>query len=200
MIAVLLILISSAASPQDSEVYFPTRAGATWTYSTPDQEIVRTVTQVELKDGAKVVSVGSVHSDGTTSPYRKIAVSDGGLVELESPVVVIDKSAGSTDQVVEVRKPPLDLLKLPAKPGDTWEYSTDDRTFSLKTAKPELVKTPAGEFHAVPVDLIVKLSSGGPTAHARYWYAKDVGVVKWTSRVGNVEQAVVLKSFDPGKD
>ena len=194
---VLLIVLIAAAAPEQ-ELYFPTRAGATWTYSTPDREFVRTVTKVESKDGARIVSVSSVRDDGTAVPHEVVSVSERGLVQLEQPIVRLNVEGGSTDHI-QARKPPLDLLRLPSMPGNSWEYSTPDRKLSFKAGKPERVKTPAGEFQAIPVELVCNLT-GGPTAHARYWYARDVGVVKWTSRVGGTEQVVVLKSFSPGKD
>jgi hypothetical protein len=197
MLALLIAVIATIAP--DEEVYFPTRLGATWTYSTPNREIVRTVTKVESKDGSRIVSVSTVHEDGTTGPHSVVSASELGLVQLVQPIVRLNVEGRSTDDV-EIRKPPLELLKLPSKPGDSWEYTTDDRKLSFKVGNPERVKTPAGEFQAIPVELIVKLAGGGPTGQGRYWYAPGVGVVKWTSRLGDTEQVVVLKSFNPGKD
>jgi hypothetical protein len=197
MLALLIVMIAAAASEQ--ELYFPTRAGATWTYNTPDREFVRTVMKVESVDGARIVSVSQVRDDGTAVPHEVVSVSERGLVQLVQPIVRLNAEGGSTDDVVP-RNPPLDLLKLPLKPGDSWKYSTDDRKLSFKVGRPERVKTPAGEFQAIPVELGVKLAGGGPTIQGKYWYARGVGVVKWTSRLGGTEQVVVLKSFNAGKD
>jgi hypothetical protein len=62
--------------------------------------------------------------------------------------------------------------------------------------KEEMVKVPAGEFKAVPVDLYIGVEAvaGKPFRH---WYAPGVGAVKWQTAG---EGDVVLKSFTPGKE
>ena len=98
---------------------------------------------------------------------------------------------------------PTPLLKLPAKPGDKWEWEqvapggTGVVTTVFTVGKPEQVEVPAGKFEAIPVEHGTDLR--GRTVKATTWHAPGVGVVKMVTYSGASERTQVLKSIRPGK-
>jgi hypothetical protein len=197
--ALALTYSTSAPVPKGGAFYHPTTVGDRWTYQYPDAEVDYVVTKVEEKEGKKVVSVGRVRDGGKVTPHNKVEVSNKGLFQLESVVVMVSFGGGPAPaDGWKVEEPPLCLLKLPARPGDKWESQRHPEVpFSYKADRPERVKVPAGEFTAVPVDVVATFP-GKDSLQWRYWYAPGVGVVKWTFDKGQGE--VVMKSFTPGKD
>jgi hypothetical protein len=183
----LLALAPAAPVPKGEKgvLYFPTKIGAKWVYSTWDSERVEVVTAVEEKDGAKLVTVGYQSRDGVVST-NIVSVSEKGLA-----VVAWLDDLGE----------PLWLLKLPHAAGSKWDAVIDlPGRLHLKGAMadggPDRVLVPAGEFRAI------RITSNFPSHDRKIrvvktvWYAPRVGKVKEV-RGDTVE---VLKSFTPGED
>jgi hypothetical protein len=140
-------------------------------------ETVETVTGVEVKDGT----------------YRV-------TVERESKgknfVAVIEVSAKGVFRVATNGKDltePVALIKLPAKPGDTWKTASGTAT----VGKEEEIEVPAGKYKAIPVTTEQEI--GGRTLKTTTWLAPEVGVVKRTGTVNDITTVYALKSFTPGK-
>src|SRR5262245_42591259 len=93
LLAVLLIPIAAATPataapvppPKDKEpppYYFPTRVGAEWVYDDDGHEYKFTVTKVERKVGATLVTVGVYQSGGKTTQHSyTVEVSKSGIRE-----------------------------------------------------------------------------------------------------------------------
>jgi hypothetical protein len=188
--------VSAAPVPKNvqNELYYPTKVGAKWTYSSKTEkgaasEITEVVTDVEKKgDGVYHVSVGRPFKD-RVSVYQKIEVSGKGLFRV---------GAGGGAAMT----PPRTLLKVGAKPGDTWEHKPGE-----KQGQPgkyvfrgeEEVEVPAGKYKALKVEAEIEFTKGRPS-QVTYWYAVGVGPVKTVTKNGDSERVQVLKAFDPGKD
>jgi hypothetical protein len=175
-----------APPPREVTHYFPTSVGARWVCQegddTPETFIV---TGVENKDGVWVVAVARMKADGTVAPEEKLEVSGKGVFRVEYLGIAVAS--------------PVCLLRLPARPGDTWECKLVSRTRVSRTVRGvEKVEVPAGTFEAVVVDSEVTYGDGS-TARATSWYAPGVGRVK-QSYGGPVARTEVMKSFTPGKD
>jgi hypothetical protein len=168
--------------------YFPSTVGDRLEFeATPDDGkpvsgFVLEVLEVETKGRAVVVTVSndSPQIGRLTFQYR---LTESGVEQLKS---------GATAYAT-----PISLLRLPAKEGDTWEWThpISKAKRSYKTVKEEVVEVPAGKFKAVRVDTVID-DEGTYTD----WYAPGLGSVKReTSRplIGNGVR--VLKSFTPGK-
>ena len=188
-------LLAFAAAPapkaaEETKLFFPTKVGDRWIYlftvkkdKTKDEEseIEEAVTAVEDKKGVKVVTVGRLENDGKVHTNRMREVSEKGVWQMESPGF-------------EPLKTPWVHLKLPHKPGLTWDDDEHERGMTLTTHGPDRVKVPAGEYDAIRVE---KRKKGDPKAEPIQtdWYAPRVGIVKLTS----VNLLVVMKSFTAGK-
>ncbi len=187
----LLIAVPVSAAPAvkgtGGPVYFPIQVGAKTVMETTVDgpfgktpgaiETVQTVTKVEGKDGTYRVTVE--RESKAKNFVTMYEVSAKGVFR-----VAIDGSALAE---------PVPLLKLPARPGDTWKTATGTAT----VGKEEEIEVPAGKFKAVPVTTERELA--GRTLKTTTWLAPDVGVIKRVSTVNDINTVNVLKSFTPGK-
>jgi hypothetical protein len=180
----VLAVASGAPVPKapaaDPPAYYPTLKGARWEYESAGQVWTEFVSGVQEKDGTRVVTV-SIEESGKATALGRIAVSARGL----------DWSSAEG----RPPEPGICLLRLPAKPGETW---TDPHPNGARTAVfkgVEKVAVPAGTYQATRVDVVYAPPDGMP-ARASFWYAAGVGAVKFV--VGGRE--TVLKKFTPAKD
>jgi hypothetical protein len=165
--------------------FYPTAVGTKWVYGHEDgtNEHSREVTASSTKDGVTEFTV---------------TWKDGG----ETQIWELKKEAGAvyrTKQDGNDFKPPHKLLDSKMSAGDEWgsEYTFGGLRTSYKytrtVGKPEVVKTPAGEYKAVPVVSRNLRTDGDETT---LWYADGVGLVKLLHAGGT---PVVLREFTPGK-
>jgi hypothetical protein len=150
-------------------------------YTEKDKDVTLRVTEVEEKDGTKVVTVRRVGPNELT-PDKKVEVSEKGLFLLEW-------EGGELD-------PPKCLLKLPVRAGDKWGVGHPrDPIIGTRTTGPtESVKVPAGKFEAVRVESACKFA--GREQRNTFWFSPGIGIVRHDF-AGEVVS--VLKSFTPGK-
>jgi hypothetical protein len=188
-----LLLISFAVAPaapvpthlmpKDPPLAFPTRVGTTWVYDGAYGKLTIVISAVkEAKDGAKLVTTEIVGEDGKRTPHMVQRISAAGIF------VVSEAGENYTE--------PWCFLKLPHRPGRTWETKLDGRALpgtGTMTAGPvEKVKVPLGEFSAARADWHYHFKGGGGLK-ATYWYADGVGLVQMNDKQ-------MLKSFTLGKD
>jgi hypothetical protein len=162
--------------------YYPTTVGTTWVYEDPNgQEETLTISAVETKADAKVVTVERPGADGAVV-WEKMAVSETGLVRIEG-------LGGKLD-------PPLVMLQGPFKVGNKFEIKTAGLKGVNEIGAFESVKVPAGTFDAVRVESDYALGGGPARIQDTFWYAPGVGLVQRTDAKDTFR---VLKSFTPGK-
>jgi hypothetical protein len=204
-LTLLAALAPSAPLPADTNepgLFFVVTKGSEWVYTyTPGsgEGATQTVTGVEDKAGAKVVTIGEVKPGGRAEQLMTLRVAADGVWVLGTGV--------------EDWEPPLLWLKLPHAAGAAWEAEVarrDKRTGSETKARhrltahgPEEVRVPAGTFQAIRVVNVADV--GGLKREYTAWFAAVVGIVqtaspsptvasppgKWESR---------LKLFTPGKN
>jgi hypothetical protein len=188
--ALTLWLQQPAAPPakekaQDS-AYYPLKVGAAWVYRAGD----RTVT-------VRVVKYEPV---GEVSCARLEA-------DLEAGVKLVEHVAAGADGVYRYQAngkkidPPLCVLKLPPKAGESWKVDSAvdstrlQGTFSLGQAD---VAVPAGKYKAITVastDYEIALQKAPFTN----WYAAGVGLVKQRVQVQGREMVLELERYEVPK-
>ncbi len=195
MIRVAIALLAASAGlaapgvkAKGPALYYPVREGTKLVYEAGTEhgteERTVTVARVEDKGGAFRVSVTR---DGKDAGTTAVEVSGAGVFRV----------AGGEGEGL------LPLLKLPAKPGDSWLTEMDlggGRVVAVvfRIANEEEVEVPAGKFKAVRVEMSGLGDGGCPVPPTVCWYAPGVGVVKRTA-TGGAPETTVLKSFTPGK-
>src|SRR4051794_13835172 len=148
----LIAAVVAVAAPGSKErdkapLYHPTREGTKRVYENrvgdSAAEFAELVTKVEAKGGGFRVTTSREMNRGGTA------------------TIVTDVSANGVFRVANggAELPePLPLLKLPAKPGDTWEATRPGPpgeavvTTTYTVGKEEEVEVPAGKFKAIPVE------------------------------------------------
>jgi hypothetical protein len=190
----------AAPVPREADrppVYFPTRVGDTWVWGWVGDktEFTEVVTEVESKEGAKVITVETMAEGTPLSPEKYSAIETYSLTERG----LFRLSHG--DQRYEK---PWCVLKAPYRAGEKWEVDVKDHfgvggKSSHTIGEFEWVEVPAGKFWALRVETVH--AGEKPPLTATSWYARGIGQVKMVarSRAGKEEGAVVLKSFTPGK-
>lgn len=195
----VLALVPSALSspaPKDrpnAAAYFPIRVGDRWVLKMQNgeaiSEITEVVTEVEKKDGDFIVTVGR-EVRGELRAYSKTRVSDGGLFRITMGKAEYD--------------PPVCVLKLPAKKGDSWTSEPNGtggkllRSQKHTIAGEEDIDVPAGKFKALRIEIELSIESGNGF-QSTIWYVPGMGPVKTITKVNGRERIQVLKSFTPGK-
>ena len=166
---------------QGPAYYYPTTVGAKWVYEdTAGGDYVVVVTKVEDRKGTKVVTAERETGEQRV-PEEVMEVSATGFVRTHCWDGALD--------------PPLPILNVPFKVGDSWAFRFDGGGGTKTIGAIETIKVPAGTFEAVRVDTDFTRANQRRLTH--WWYAPGVGLVKMTE-----DDRIVwlLKSFTPGKE
>jgi hypothetical protein len=170
--------------------YYPAVVGTVWVYDMDNGngQQVRRISDVEEKDGARVVSI---EERGTTGWFRmeRAIVSTSGVRIVEFGGFPVE---------------PYYSLKYPLKAGDTWDYERPSLggvrgcSGTVTVLGEEEVKVPAGKFKAVKLERVIKTEGGEKLAKPEkitVWFAEGVGRVKVSDSRGC---ELELKSFTRG--
>ncbi len=183
----IAIAVAATAAPVPSGLapppYMPTVLGTKWVYDYYGDEQTEEITAVEKQDGVEVVTIERIVKK-KYKEERRVKVAGDGLFQLTGGPAF--------------NHTPMLLLKLPHRPGDSWETFTGawGGGFGEVTAlKAERVQVPAGRYDVVGVETKYPQRVGDAVV-AKWWYARGVGLVK--EMYGPKVQRE-LKSFTPGK-
>ncbi len=184
----MLAAPSAAAAPVPKIAkkadYFPLALGTKWEYAEGDDVKTTEVVGVDVqKDGTYV----TLTYKGVKSPpptlRRVFRVVNGDVFSLKT-------------ENSEAEKPAL-IMKTIVRADDAWETEHQWKGGELWTIKNRVgaakaIKTPAGEFTALPV-----MQDNSRTGKETRWYAAGVGLVRKEAADGTVVSE--LKSFTAGK-
>jgi hypothetical protein len=98
-------------------------------------------------------------------------------------------------------EPPVRILKLPPKAGETWDVNTKVGADMIKGAfklSEEEAKVPAGSYKAMVVTAD-DLDANGTRISFKSYYAKDVGMVKQDLEVSGQKALIELEKFTSAK-
>jgi hypothetical protein len=178
--------VSAAPVPKavkGTQDLYPSALGTKWVYAHEDgsNEHTREVTVSQEKDGVTTFTV--TWKQGGQTQIWDLKKDATGVYRLKQDGIAFD--------------PPHKLIQPKMTDGEEWEseYTFGGRTaykFVRSVGKAEVVKTPAGEFTAVPIN---SKDLNGNTLETTLWYADGVGLVKLQAKGG---VASVLKEFTPG--
>ncbi|MCU0703549.1 MAG: hypothetical protein MUF18_06175 [Fimbriiglobus sp.] len=183
-VALLTVVVVASAAPVPKAIkatadYYPSVVGTKWVYAYEDgtNEHSREVTAATTTDGVTEFTV--LWQQGRSQQVWELKKDATGVYR--------------TKQDGEAYTPPHKLLAPKMSAGDEWvsEYthSGDTYKYSRSVGKAELVKTPAGEFTAIP---IVSRDLSNDENESTLWYATGVGMVAIQHKAG---QRIVLKEF-----
>jgi hypothetical protein len=164
--------------------FYPSAVGTRWVYANEDGtgEHTREVTASSTKDGVTEFTV--TWKEGASTQVWGLKKDATGVFRTTQDDVAFD--------------PPHKLLQPGMAAGDEWasEYTFGGAAkykYTRTVGKAEVVKTPAGEFTAVPIVSRNQRAKGDETT---LWYADGVGLVA-LQHTGSPK--VVLREWTKGK-
>jgi hypothetical protein len=200
---VLLVFPLSLLAAEDKATqtpWYPLAVGTAWDYKAGENKF-----RLEVKAHEKV---------GEASTARIELIKEGAVLATEH-IGLVPQTDGSTqvcrfdlsvkkgDQAItETPKPPILILKVPPKKGDT--FTVDSRaggkvfkgTFKIDE---EDVTVPAGSYKKAVKVISQDLEAEGLKPTVTTWYAENVGMVKQVVVEGKETITIELEKFTPGK-
>ncbi|MCH8273447.1 MAG: hypothetical protein IH851_01490 [Armatimonadetes bacterium] len=192
------ILLSAGAVPgSDTTPYFPVSEGTEWTYDLRaaggSGELTQWITESRaVKNGWEV------------SVRTRAKMGDDAVVGAERLLVSgdeITRVAGPQGRL----SPGLPILRAGARAGDSWKWSgtvtslagTASAEADVYVLQPESLKTPAGRFDAVRVQVHMRITGEDGVAELvkRYWFVKGVGWVRVETDMPAGRVTIVLRRF-----
>ena len=164
--------------------YYPLKPKSKWVYKSNEQTIEIEVVGPE-KDGIKL----DTKVNGKTVASEVMEVKQDGVYRASVKGDKID--------------PPIKILALPVKKDAEWSVlskvgaQTVKGKFTIKS-EAEKVKVPAGDYDTVLVDGPEFDIAGTKTA-IKYYFAKNVGVVRLSYEIQGTSSVLELKEYVEGK-
>jgi hypothetical protein len=206
LVGPLLLVAAAALSAQDKLAetpYYPLQVGTTWHYKSGDRKFTIRVVKHE-KVGGVLCARLEVVRDGKVVASEHLAVTDEGVYrhsQTASGVGQFDSKSGEGAGKEEKPEPPILVLKLPPKKGDSWRVDSkaDGKVFrgGFKIDEKE-IKVPAGTYQAIRVTS-EDLETNGLRSVLTTYFARGVGMVKQVIQVGDVTADIELEKFEAGK-
>ena len=186
--AIAVLAASTAIAQTPGSELFPLKMGSKWVYKVADQEVT-----------VEVVGTEKVGNDD----FIKVDTKVGGQVKASELYSV--KADGIYQAKVKDDKvePPVKILQLPAKKGDSWKIDSKVGTQTVKgefklTDDKVKVKVAAGEFDAMLVEGI-DLDIAGTKTSVKTWFVPNKGIVKLSYTIQQTESTLELKEYTEGK-
>jgi hypothetical protein len=210
--AALLCLpaLQSAAQEKLKETpYYPLQVGTTWHYRVGEGKIVVRVVNHE-KVGDVLCALIETTRDGKVAGSEHLAVTADGVYRYDisyplplNPADARAKSKTGSEAVKESFKPPILVLKLPPKKGDSWKIDCkgQGKAFrgSYKVDDEKEITVPAGKYKTfVVVSQDLEGTSLKPAPTITTYYADGIGMVKQLIEIGTDKAEIVLEKFSVG--
>jgi hypothetical protein len=189
-----LALGSSAAAPKPKLAkieadYFPLRVGDSWTYrNTEAGGYTLKVLSEEPQEGGPVRYVVE---------FRSGVIIQNVFSKTDGWVLFHAESYPEHEGLKATYEPPKQYLPNPLVVGQKWEWSGKDPTQvehheNSRAVGFENVTVPAGKFRAMKV--VSEVSGSSPMTRTN-WYADGVGLVKSTTRGGQIKYGSELTDY-----
>ncbi len=180
------LLASVGAQSPITTPYYPLTPNTKWTYKVMGNEIVMRVAGYEKVGDVNCAKIETLVNDKVQA-FEHVAVMEDGVYRYS-----INGQRPDT---------PVRFLKLPPKEGDTWKVETKIQNQPIKgefTTRMEKVKVGNKEYEAIVIDgpnfKIADMNSA-----IKYWFAKDVGIIKLSFTLGGNDATLELEKYELGK-
>lgn len=189
--------LCTAADKDKAINYWPLKLGSKWTMPMPDIHpgctIKFTVTSVTPQaDGSSLIDVG-YKMNGKDVQDEEYLVSDSEIA----------RSKGGPNGT-SVCNPPIPIIKMPMKSGQTWDWNGTittgsmaiDGTSHFTVSGPFILNCQSGKFAAMKVHSALVLTIGSKVISMPndIWYSPGIGVIKQKATMnGTVHRYYVSK-------
>jgi len=186
---VSLMSLTCAVAAQDAgSEWYPLKAGTKWTY------------KVTGSDRPMTMRVGAVEKVGEVMCQKLESVVDDKVVASEH--VTVDKDGIFRHSLNGLRPAtPTKFLQLPVKAGDKWPIDTKIKEQVVKgdfvVAEEKAQKVGGKDYDTFSSDFNGTID--GKATSVKYWFAKDVGMVKLKIVMDGQETLLELEKYEAGK-
>lgn len=185
--------------------HYPLQVGTTWHYKAGESKFTVRVAKHE-KVGDTLCARLEVTRDGKLVGSQHLAVTADGVychdLTYRAPKTDSAADKGGEREVTQTPKPPILLLKLPAKKGDKWKVDSKGDGTNFRGAYQidvQEVKVPAGSDSKAIVVTSQDLEVNGLKPVITTYYASGIGMAKQVIQEGNVTTTIELVGFEMGK-
>jgi hypothetical protein len=190
---VLVLAIGTTASAADDKPlqspYYPLAVGNTWNYKVGEVKFVMKVAKYEEINKQLCARVEMSVND-------KVQAVEHVFVKPEDGVY---RAAFENKQA----DPPVKFLKLPPKAGETWEVKSKIGAESLsgtfKSGEVAELMVGGTKYSNVYTSESDNLDANGTKIAFKYYFAKDVGMIKQTIKIAGQEVNIELEKFEAAK-
>ena len=189
-ILMLAVPLCAAPAERDTPDYYPLKAGTTWEYKVITAQgtgtVTNTIAKIEKIDGKPLARL-ECEARGQVVASEHLTSTDKGI--FRHRFNGIDFS------------PPVCLVKLPVKEGETWETEVKagkaTNKIACKVMGNEEVTVGSGKYKALKTS--VEVEENGQKVLSTYWFAANVGIVKQVIEIGPTKYTMELEKFKMGK-
>jgi hypothetical protein len=188
----LVLALGTAARADDKPLetpYYPLKVGNTWTYTVGVNKVTVKVAKFEDVDKQLCARVESTTGGANPPLVELIAVKADGVYRFRA-----------AEQTVE---PPVRFLALPPMKDDSWKIDSKVGTEKLKgtfkSGELDELKVGATTYKNVVTVTGDDLDANGQKMSVIYYFAKEVGMIKQTVKIGGAEVVLELDKFEAGK-
>jgi hypothetical protein len=188
---VLVLAIGTTASADDKPLlspYYPLAVGNTWNYKVGEVKFTMKVAKYEEINKQLCARVEMSVNDKVQAVEHVFVKDDG-----------VYRAAFENKQA----DPPVKFLKLPPKAGETWEVKSKIGAESLSGTfrSGEVAELMVGgtKYTGVYTSESDNLDANGTKIAFKYYFAKDIGMIKQTIKIAGQEVNIELEKFEAAK-
>jgi len=185
-LVVLMSLTCGLSAQEKTSEYYPLKVGNKWTYKVTGSDITMKVAAFEKVGETMCAKIETIINDKAVA-YEHIAVAEDGIYRHSLNGVKPDK--------------PVRFLKLPVKKDDSWDIDAKIGSQTIKgkfVTKEEKVKVLNKEYDTVIADG-KDFDINGKQSSIKYWFAKDVGIVKLQFSMDGQDTILELENYEAAK-
>jgi hypothetical protein len=207
IVCFLLPVVTAELAAQDKlkeTPYYPLNVGTTWHYRSGDSKFTIRVARHE-KVGETLCALLETTRDGKVVGSEHLAVTNDGVyrLDLSFPLLQSDprgKTKTVKTLVSQSLKPPIRILILPPKKGDSWKVDSkgDGKTFrGTFQVEEQEITVPAGTYKTFRIaSQDLEVNSLKPII--TMFFAEGVGMVKQTIEMRDAKIEIELEKFESG--
>jgi len=194
ILAGVLLAVALGRAQEISSPYYPLKVGSKWHYRVGEDQ--KLLVQVAKAEEFKIVrSLGKDKAKEEKVAGFTLEMVSGGRPALKEQVAILPDGVYRFSYAGKEVTPPLCILKLPPKKGDTWQV---DSMIGDVKAKGTFR---SGEAEIGKLKCITSVLQYGETDSRKivleYYFAPGLGIVKQHVRVGNIESTMELEKYEP---
>jgi len=182
----LMIMSFGLVAQEKTTEYYPLKEGSKWTYTVMGSQITMKVGKQEKVGEVMCWKIATIVNDKEVASEH-ISVTDDGIYRNQ----------------LNTQKPdaPVCFLKLPPKKDAKWEVNTKIQGQVIKgtfIVRDEKIKA-GGKDYDTFVSEGKDIDINGKLTTIKYWFAKDVGIVKLSFTMDGQETVLELEKYEAAK-